>query len=434
MMGKYRKILIGILLLTLIIISACGSNSPDAPKQVTLKILVDYADGFNNQFSTMFKIKHPHIELEVVELPFDFNATREQQAKQRMEFIDEQRPDLVVFENPQDYQRAAREGKLLELDIHIKNSEYKLEQISHIVENLKSESDGKIYGLAPFFDTSVLYYNADLFQQFGIDPPQHKMTWEELIQLAKRFPTEGSDTDRIFGITGFYGPVDLFSQIGAAKGLSLFDTKEQQLFLNSEEWKNVYNITIDAIKSNTINSKPPGESIEDMFEEGRAAMKIDSASLSGQLELSRKSRKKFEWGFVTIPTSEAYPNSSAQIQPTDITSIHAASQHVDEAWTYIQFVNSDEYAKANSNYASLTIPTLPQSINKQDTTRSATYYMLKAGREGRSAVWKNWLYPFHTTFSELFNTQTQQVLEGKITTDEALHQIQAEGKKLLMKK
>ncbi|MCR8846397.1 extracellular solute-binding protein [Paenibacillus sp. SC116] len=422
------------LVLTLLIISACGSNRTDVPKQVTLKVLTDHKYGFDNNFSTMFKLKHPHIELEVIELPFDYNLTRGQQVEQRMKFIDEQRPDLIVFANDQDYQLAAREGKLLDLDIHIKNSEFKLGQISHIVESLTSDSDGKIYGLAPFFETNVLYYNIDLFQQFGIDPPHHKMTWKEIIQLAKQFPNKGSETERIYGISGFPSAADLFFHIGAAEGLSLFDKKAQNLHVNTKEWEKVFHTTTDAIRSNAMDITPSDEFVEDKFIEGRAAMKIDAPWLSSSLELSRKNRKKFEWGFVTLPTSEAYPDSSAHIQPMDITTIYSASKHVDEAWTFIQFVNSTEFAKVNAHYTSLKIPTLPQTINKQDAERSSAYYMLKAGKEGKTALWRNWPGSFHLSFFELFNAQTQQVLEGKITSDEALHQIQAEGQKLLTTK
>ncbi|MDG0873339.1 extracellular solute-binding protein [Paenibacillus thiaminolyticus] len=49
-----------------------------------------------------------------------------------------------------------------------------------------------MYGLSPTFVSSAVYYNKDLFEQYGVTPPQDKMTWEQLLDLAARFPVEGS--------------------------------------------------------------------------------------------------------------------------------------------------------------------------------------------------------------------------------------------------
>jgi len=45
--------------------------------------------------------------------------------------------------------------------------------------------DGKTYGVPFVFSTPVLYYNATLFQQAGLDPAKPPKTWDEVQQYAQ---------------------------------------------------------------------------------------------------------------------------------------------------------------------------------------------------------------------------------------------------------
>lgn len=65
--------------------------------------------------------------------------------------------------------------------------------------------DGKTYGLAYTFSTPILYYNADLFRQAGLDPDQPPETWAEVKAAGEAI---SSETGKHGFFPGAYGPVD----------------------------------------------------------------------------------------------------------------------------------------------------------------------------------------------------------------------------------
>tara|TARA_R110002020_G_scaffold14693_6_gene52168 strand:- start:6939 stop:8237 length:1299 start_codon:yes stop_codon:yes gene_type:complete len=65
--------------------------------------------------------------------------------------------------------------------------------------------DGKTYGLAYTFSTPVLFYNADLFRQAGLDPENPPKTWAE-VKAAAEAIVDKTDAEGFF--PGAYGPAD----------------------------------------------------------------------------------------------------------------------------------------------------------------------------------------------------------------------------------
>lgn len=63
--------------------------------------------------------------------------------------------------------------------------------------------DGKTYGLAYTFSTPVLFYNADLFRQAGLDPDNPPKTWAQVKDAALAI-VDKTDADGI--ATGIFGP------------------------------------------------------------------------------------------------------------------------------------------------------------------------------------------------------------------------------------
>lgn len=65
--------------------------------------------------------------------------------------------------------------------------------------------DGKTYGLAYTFSTPILFYNADLFREAGLDPENPPKTWAE-VKTAAEAIVEKTDAEGFF--PGAYGPSD----------------------------------------------------------------------------------------------------------------------------------------------------------------------------------------------------------------------------------
>lgn len=65
---------------------------------------------------------------------------------------------------------------------------------------------GKTYGLAYTFSTPVLFYNADIFREVGLDPEQPPKTWAEIRDAGMKIAEK---TDYLPLATGIYGPTAL---------------------------------------------------------------------------------------------------------------------------------------------------------------------------------------------------------------------------------
>jgi len=71
--------------------------------------------------------------------------------------------------------------------------------------------DGRIYAVPFCVSTSVFFYNADMYEEVGLDPEKPPGTWEEMIRMGKKL-TRDTDGDgkydkyaMMFWADGFYG-------------------------------------------------------------------------------------------------------------------------------------------------------------------------------------------------------------------------------------
>ena len=88
---------------------------------------------------------------------------------------------------------------LLKLNDYIdKDSSIDMSKYYEGVKNLYTRSDGNIYALPKDHDTIALLYNKAIFDQYGVEYPTDKWTWEDMYEAAKKI-TEGSNGD-IYGM------------------------------------------------------------------------------------------------------------------------------------------------------------------------------------------------------------------------------------------
>ncbi|OAB43504.1 hypothetical protein [Paenibacillus glacialis] len=60
-----------------------------------------------------------------------------------------------------------------------------------------------------------------MFAKYGVEVPHDGMTWQEIIDIARRFPTEGDEKTRVYGLGSEYGMSmeNLASSIANTQGL-----------------------------------------------------------------------------------------------------------------------------------------------------------------------------------------------------------------------
>lgn len=450
----YSLLLVSVLALSLFLTACSKDNSAlkplDENEQVKLKVVFWEENYFYQEYGNYFSMKYPNIEFEVIstdkmQQQLQESGTIEDYNKAFTKFIEENQPDVLMLQ-PEQYEKFASEGKLYELDTIIKQEKFDTENIiPSVMQMLKDKGGGKIYGLTPSFGAQAIFYNIDMFQKHGVDLPKNQMTWEELLQLAKRFPTDGSDKDREYGLFMDYGntPSDLVNTIARTENLRIVDKEGEKIQFDAAPWKKVYQLVVDGFQSKTLVNRDQnmmGGSMEEYYQSrpflmGKAAMTIGGPWFINEMQRVKdqiKDYKPFQWGIVTAPVSAMDPNTTDSMYLNQIMAVNAKSQHTRAAWEFVKFVNGPEMAKMQSRQMNGNLPTRKEFIKDKENHDLSAFYMLTPRTDNSSAMEKIPMN-FYQTLDQVINEQTKQVLDNKQTVDQAMVNIQKQLQEGLVK-
>ncbi|MEX2415218.1 MAG: extracellular solute-binding protein, partial [Paenibacillaceae bacterium] len=374
-----------LLLVMTVVLAACGSQgksnqvveSMSRDEAGLLKIAYTNEQFFYMQYGNAYNAMFPNVEVEVIPTESIWNA--DDPAAELKKLVDEQKPDVISLTEEQ-YASLAGDGYLYDLDTVIKQDQYDIgAMMPGVIELLKNKGGGKLYGLSPSFSSKALYYNKDMFDKHQIPYPTDRMSWEELLRLAERFPTEGQGDEQTYGLvvsgnTAF----DLVETMGTAKGLTYVDYDSGQLSMNTDEWKVIFETVTNSYKLGKV-SIPSGDnsfggaagmirrsgggsiaiSMGTMsFAAGKAAMTIDQSFLMNMLQMSQRMGgparratasvsasaaegskaptmldiKEINWDLATIPVDPTNPDVTGGLSLDTVWSINAASENLSPAW------------------------------------------------------------------------------------------------------
>ena len=153
-----------------------------------------------NRLIQEFMASHPNIKVQGVPV-----VSNEMTARVQADVVAGRTPDLaqIVFRDL-DYVASSLGAKAFE-DI-ASPAERKTAFDGMVANGLDlGKVRGKTYGLAYTFSTPVLFYNADLFRQAGLDPDKPPLTWDDVDRAAVAIKTK-TGKNGFFG--GIYGPAD----------------------------------------------------------------------------------------------------------------------------------------------------------------------------------------------------------------------------------
>jgi ABC-type glycerol-3-phosphate transport system substrate-binding protein len=174
-------------------------------------------------------LSYPNIELEVVStapIGREMQANGTTYEEEYIKHIEKNKPDVLIVSRRDLFDKLAEEGKLYNLEAIIEQEKFDLDgYLLGFVDLLRERGGGSLYGLAPYFSTSVIFYNADLFREHHIELPRNRMSWKELIELASRFAEYGSEDDPIYGLVNQYGRLE-----GSDGADSQCDTRQSGFF------------------------------------------------------------------------------------------------------------------------------------------------------------------------------------------------------------
>jgi multiple sugar transport system substrate-binding protein len=253
------------------------------------------------------------------------------------------------------YQGYVKDGLLLDITDMLK-SDSVVGAKDYFIEPQEEERctrDGKWYGIGSCWVAPHIYYNADIFEKEGIEPPSNDpekaWSWDEFIEVCKKLtvdkngkhPNEsGFDKDNIdrYAIQWPTTEVCLHAAIAANDG-KWIDPKSGKIVLDqpaaTKALQNVADLMlVENVAPRGAAFAALGLTNTQMLETGKMAMAID-----GSWALSWITKIKANLGTAVLPK---------MVQPaTDMQAhIHvgfAKSEHKQEAWRWLKFLGTEYY-------------------------------------------------------------------------------------------
>jgi len=328
-----NTLFIPLLLSLTLFITGCNQTANKDP--IVLTINYPSYDLFYTKIGYAFEQKYPHIKIEVIE--------------QKLDQSTETTSDIIFMNSIKKYNEMAEQNLLAPLSTFIQRDKESFQSISEIVTSSLTLNGGEIYGLAPTFTSSGLYYNIDLFQQYNVALPRNQMTWSEVYELANQFPNEQYDGSRLYGFTSSYYkevPINLILRMGETEGLSYIDPQTNKITINTSKWIETGKTVLNAIEKKSIfneSEEALGEYGEGPIITGQSAMQIASYATAINFELYNQHYQDAapQWGVVTVPINPLTPEYSDSYRFDEIYGINALTQNKEAAWTFIKYIETD---------------------------------------------------------------------------------------------
>ncbi|SIQ19128.1 MULTISPECIES: extracellular solute-binding protein [unclassified Paenibacillus] len=462
------------------VLSACSGGTADKPENRVLRIGMMYGSPdqeqwIRQQYTDTYEFTHQNIELQF-EYAINYNDMRGQTGEQQpdpyekfKELLTGKNPVDVVIADYSNLPRMTQDGLLKELDPLITKDKFDIsDYVPTVIDGIKAVGDNKIYVLSPTFSSSALFYNKKIFQKAGVQPPTDNMTWQQVFDLARKV-SGGEGADQIYGMTiNRWGGSDLYSDVSTyvqPLQLKVFDDKAEKMLVDSgSSWSNAIKTILDLYKvkaipnqegyqklSEALNKKYEKASKEgannynpfqgDLFGSGNIAMTVADYGYISQMKSnnSYSSQSKdftpVDWDVVTPPVFEEKPGIGGSSYLSQPLGINNKAQNADDAWDFIKFLNSKEWAKLKSR-STYEIPARAEFIKPIDGMQYniKAFYTLKPIPPDTSNAQD--MYTKYPGLNEMYSISQQLFQEaatGKKTPEEVVKEWAVKGNALLKK-
>ncbi|WP_410770750.1 ABC transporter substrate-binding protein [Fontibacillus sp. BL9] len=376
-----RKVLLLIMTIILVLVNLSGcinKETPESNKPILIKILTWNEKGFFERYGNVFLATHPNFDFETILIPEYLKPGEDlNQAIERI--IINESPDVVSL-NMEFYDYLREKGLLEPLNPFIKRDNLDLSTYTPSVIEFLQDNQNDLLGLTPTFTGKAIYYNKKLFAENNIPEPSDLMTWDDIFQLAQRFPKTLNNGDT--PVYGFYhkdmANSFLFGlSIGEGSGVTLYNNNT--FTLNTEAWNNIFDDIVQCVETKScyeaidINQGNSSMDIQSYpFLAGNIAMAIDDSSLY-KLLINNDKYKNLEWGVVSYPVSPEYPDTGNMIDINEIFSINSSSAQIKESWEFISYINGDNYARLIQRINPYELPVRENANENRDPQIQAFY-------------------------------------------------------------
>lgn len=346
--GKKHRVVAAIGLAALLL-AACGGEkgnpggsgadggsdpaSKETPKPVTLYMLQDRAtisdEEFANLIAAPVKAKYPHISVEMVRATGGVQGLSEMISAGTF-------PDLMFSTYPQ-IQVHKEMGTAENLSPYITKYKMDLNQFDPAAmqtSRIYGGSSTNVYAVPFSLNFLALFYNVELFDQFGVSYPTEGMTWDQMMELAKKFARSANGVD-YRGIM-IPGVTDLGTQLT----LTRVDAKTNKALPDQEGWRTILKLIQD------VNAIPGNKNstLDHFLKTQSLAMLPSYDARFAALEKLYGTPDDFKWDITQFPSHPGKPNTTLASSGHFLLA-STLGKHKEEVFQVIQLLTSE----ANQN-------------------------------------------------------------------------------------
>ncbi|TCO13118.1 multiple sugar transport system substrate-binding protein [Kribbella steppae] len=284
-------------------------------------------------------------------------------------------PDVLMLDNP-DVQQIAATGALAPLNDLGLNADG---VIQGMVDATSYE--GKLYGLAPVTNTIALFYNTQMLQEAGIQPPK---TWDELKAAAKALTKPGRYGIAFNANATYEGSWQFLPPMWTNGG--------DETDLNSPQVAEALQLWVDLVQSGSASKSvinwTQGDA-KDQFVAGKAAMMVNGPWQIPSLQKT----PNVKWDVVTFPLNKPDQTPVAPLGGEAWTvPLNKDQAKQQKAADFVKCLNSDENELAWAK-ARFTIPTrtalLDQYVKDVPSMKAFTE-QVKSARSRTGKLGEKW--------------------------------------------
>jgi len=220
------------------------------------------------------------------------------------------------------------------------------------VNTMKTFSDkGEMFGIPYAMNYGVMLYNKDIFDKFAVAPPKDNMTWNQVLDLARK-------VTRMDGGTQYVG-LDLQnpSILIRPYGLGVVDAKQEKSVLQTDGFKKVLGIYEQnyAIPGSVEPQKKYSYGIDYFLKDQKTAMfPYWLAATTARLPQLQEPGKGFNWDLVSFPSFDDKPGIGREID-FHLAMVTPTSKNKKAAYAAIKTIVSEEAQKAMNRGTRMTV-------------------------------------------------------------------------------
>ena len=395
----FRRISILFVLVTLVVSFVPALAQEDVTiRYFTFSAAPDHLEDLD-EIIAAFEAENPNVTVDVSTAPFSDYFTLLQ-----ADVVSGDAPD--VFElNYESFVTYAANGTLLNI------SDYVDEEAPYYPRALEAfQYEGDQLALPETFSTVLLFYNADLFDQAGVDYPTDEWTWDDARAAAESI---GALDDDIWGL---YSPVQFyeFYKKAAQNGeCSFFNEEMTESTINSSACVETLETMVSFMTDGLMPTQAQLSGVSDgeLFLNGEVGMLV-----TGIWMFSAFVDADFVWDVQIEPAI----NQHAHHFFANGVAVSASTEHAEAAAAWAEFLTASEEAATVRVASSWELPAL-------DKPEYFDSYLEQTPPTNREAVFMALKSPVTPPVIERQNEMQDaignlltQVVDGELTAQEAL--------------